>query len=262
MSKLILKIDNRENDIVKLIDEYIINENLSNSVTVSIEVLEIGDFIITDEEGNELLIIERKSVNDLASSIQDGRYKEQSLRLTSCDLDNHKIMYLIEGSIDKYSNKYSRIKKDAIYSAMFSLNYYKGFSVVRSDSITETTKMIVKFVKKMVANKENPNAASSSSSNYHSVVKRNKKSNITPDNIGYIILSQIPDVSIKMAQIIIDKHGTIMELINKLQENPGLLDNEKYTTDKGQTRKISYKCIESIKKFLIHKQPDNVVVSV
>ena len=41
-------------------------------------------------------LIERKSLNDLESSIKDGRYNEQSLRLDKYDLANHNIYYLIE----------------------------------------------------------------------------------------------------------------------------------------------------------------------
>ena len=43
--------------------------------------LDLGDIIISTNEDEELMIIERKSLNDLASSIKDGRYAEQSYRL-------------------------------------------------------------------------------------------------------------------------------------------------------------------------------------
>ena len=49
------------------------------------------------------LIFERKSLADLISSIKDGRYIEQSFRLSECSLDNHNIYYIIfrrKSSID------------------------------------------------------------------------------------------------------------------------------------------------------------------
>ena len=61
--------------------------------------LVLGDITIENEDGKELVIIERKTVADLAASIKDGRYREQSARLTSYSLDNHRIVYLIEGSL-------------------------------------------------------------------------------------------------------------------------------------------------------------------
>lgn len=42
------------------------------------------------------VIIERKTVDDLASSILDQRYKDQKNRLAKCGLKN--IYYLIEGN--------------------------------------------------------------------------------------------------------------------------------------------------------------------
>ena len=46
--------------------------------------LEIGDFKICYNETIKT-IIERKTINDLVSSIIDGRYKEQSLRLSTLE---------------------------------------------------------------------------------------------------------------------------------------------------------------------------------
>lgn len=40
-------------------------------------------------------IVERKTADDLAASIMDGRYDEQKFRLKHCGLNN--VIYLIEG---------------------------------------------------------------------------------------------------------------------------------------------------------------------
>ena len=60
------------------------------------ERLPLGDIIIHDPaQQKDIVLFERKSLNDLAASIQDGRYKEQSFRLTqTTDFHNHNI-YLI-----------------------------------------------------------------------------------------------------------------------------------------------------------------------
>ena len=42
----------------------------------------LGDVIICDDDGSERMIIERKTLNDLAASIKDGRYEEQGYRLS------------------------------------------------------------------------------------------------------------------------------------------------------------------------------------
>ena len=65
--------------------------------SIEIQQLHLGDIIICDEEDNELLMIERKTPADLAASIKDGRYNEQSFRLSNYKLHNHHIIYLMEG---------------------------------------------------------------------------------------------------------------------------------------------------------------------
>ena len=59
--------------------------------------LELGDIIITDLNDKELIIIERKTLSDLLSSIKDNRYREQGFRLDKYNHPNHNIVYLIEG---------------------------------------------------------------------------------------------------------------------------------------------------------------------
>lgn len=48
-------------------------------------------------------VIERKNADDLASSICDGRYKEQKYRLKSCGAEN--VYYLYEGHLSKNSDR-------------------------------------------------------------------------------------------------------------------------------------------------------------
>ena len=120
-----LKIDNREKKLIKLLEIYKKEFGLKN-IESTVEKLDLGDFIICDYDGNEKLIIERKSLNDLASSIKDGRYVEQSHRLTGYNMHNHNIVYLIEGDLSTLVNKY-KVQSNTLYTALFSLNYYKGF---------------------------------------------------------------------------------------------------------------------------------------
>ena len=58
-----LVIDNREHDLI---------EKIKHSIQPLIEQLEVGD-ILFREDGKTILVIERKTVNDLKASICDGR---------------------------------------------------------------------------------------------------------------------------------------------------------------------------------------------
>ena len=63
--------------------------NTINKITITTSNLPIGDIVILNDHNEEQLIIERKSISDLAASIKDGRYAEQSFRLNNYKLHNH-----------------------------------------------------------------------------------------------------------------------------------------------------------------------------
>ena len=114
-------IDNREHKLIELIKNQITDKKYS-FIQVEVSQLEIGDLKITTDDDKKLLLFERKTVNDLASSILDGRYNEQSFRLDKSIFHNHNIIYIIEGSIKNY-NSYTKssINKNALYSSLFSI---------------------------------------------------------------------------------------------------------------------------------------------
>lgn len=105
------------------------------------ENLSIGDALIQSDEGRDLVIIERKTLTDLLASLKDGRYKEQSHRLKRASgLPCHNVFYIIEGM---YSTLKTSLEKKLILSAMTSLSFFKGFSVMRTCSIQETAELLV-----------------------------------------------------------------------------------------------------------------------
>ena len=117
------------------------------------ESLPVGDVILSSEDGEtDYIVFERKNLADLAASIRDGRYKEQSLRLQAFpNVPNHNVVYIVEGDFARYNERFSKIGKKALHSAMCSLNYYKGFSVVRTMSIMETYDIIHSYANKLAA---------------------------------------------------------------------------------------------------------------
>ena len=128
---MILNIDIREPQEIK---DYLtfFNENSKNKIKINITTLDLGDYIIYDEINKEnIIIIERKSLNDLEASIKDGRYNEQSFRLNENILINHNIYYLLEGSIINYKNK---AFKNTLYSSLFSLSFFKVFNKISISS--------------------------------------------------------------------------------------------------------------------------------
>ena len=147
---MIIKVDIRETDLLQHINHQITNIPVFKSIIIKSETLPIGDIIISDDKEDKL-IIERKSVSDLLSSIKDGRYEEQSYRLNGLNHHNHNIIYLVEGDVNRV-NRFkgdNKIEKLTLYSAMFSLNYYKGFSVFRSFTLEESATIICNMAYKL-----------------------------------------------------------------------------------------------------------------
>ena len=256
---MIVVIDYREKELYAKCLSLLEKINLRDKIALVIENLPIGDIILKDDNGNEKVIIERKNINDLASSISDGRYKEQSLRLQNTTIPNHNIIYMIEGNLEIYKPKWSRIDKTSLYSSLVTMNYYKGFSIIRSSGTTESAEYIIRYADKIRRNeKQGPYYALDNESTtkndpqcYNDVIKRVKKENITSTNIHSIWLSQLPYVSNNIADVILSKYNTVWNLRESLITNPKCLDNMTTTTVTGKSRAIGKNVIDTIKRHLL-----------
>ena len=142
---MFIKVDYREKDFVTTMNLLFKEHNH----LVELENLPLGDIILTSNNKYERIIFERKSLYDLAASIKDGRYNEQSYRLNNYHHDNHNIIYIIEGDLERYNAAKGRMDKKTLYSALIALNYFKGFSVMRTKNINETCELVVNFANKL-----------------------------------------------------------------------------------------------------------------
>ena len=235
-----------------------LNESAKNKVTIIQKNLDIGDFVFYDEKNERtLLIIERKSLSDLESSIKDGRYNEQSFRLNEALIHNHNIIYLLEGAIINYKNALFR---NTLYSTLFSLNYYKGFSVINSLNQVETGDLLLAFASKLIrenkpgfycdlSNNVNViNNTNITNDNYIDNVKVSKKSHVNSDNIFQLMLMQIPGISAASAQALANEFKNIEDLISSLKDET----NERLKNVKlASGRKLNKTIYESLKKYLV-----------
>ncbi len=277
-------IDERETNLYHLCQTFAETHQLQMT-PIEKRVLQLGDIIFTsDDESVTHLIIERKSFADLLASVKDGRYAEQSHRLIHCFPNPHNVIYLLEGM---FSTVHQEKDKKKIISCMASLNYFKGFSLMRTISANETAQHIMYLADKIgkgathptlpsEVSKELPTKAaapvsqepsSEPSSNilelsivqptvvqvpapYCSVVKASKKANITKENIGEIILCQIPGISSTIAVELMKPFNTFAEFMNKIKEDPAYLETVAIET-KGKKRKIGTNVIQGICEFLL-----------
>jgi ERCC4-type nuclease len=194
------------------------------------------------------------------SSIKDGRYEEQSYRLNGLNHPNHNIIYLIEGDLTKLSIFKSKIDKQTLYSSMFSINYYKGFSLMRSNTLEESATILCNMVFKLIKSEDKQpyykqqqqqqQVVGDEVDEYCSVVKRVKKENVTKENISNIMLCQIPGISDVTATAVFNKFNTLSDLIIAIREDPTCLNDIKSIMANGKSRKISKTCIKNIIEFL------------
>lgn len=275
-------IDEREASLYHLCQTFAETHQIK-SAPIEKRVLQLGDIIFTsDDESVVHLVIERKSFSDLLASVKDGRYAEQSHRLIHCFPNPHNIVYLLEGM---FSTVHQEKDKKKIISCMASLNYFKGFSLMRTVSASETAQHIVyladKIAKELPLKKPqaievsaepssehspeaNTNSLESSAPQptnvqpvvvqaiapYCSVVKAAKKANITKENIGEIILCQIPGISSTTAVELMKPFNTFAEFMNKIKEDSAYL-NSVAIENNGKKRKIGKNVIDGIREFLL-----------
>lgn len=270
-------IDYREHDLYEQLYTLIHASVNPPYSTIEKDNLELGDIVFRRENNEVMMIIERKTLKDLISSIKDGRYEEQCYRLThASDLPNHHKMYLIEGS---QHSLHSVMEKKIVMSSLVSLNYFKGFSIMRTVDVKDTANFILQYSEKMdrdlmkariphyytidkptkeLVNTSTPSMPSTpstqstpiSSTDYVNVVKSQKKQNINAENIGHIMLCQIPGISSNIAKAILQNYEDFPSFLRKIQADSTLLDNLTITSN-GKTRKISKTIIENLKVYLV-----------
>ena len=156
-----LLIDYREKDFINKLSEYTIIENeIVKSIKINnidlifkITNLLVGDFIIQqslDDTNTIQMVIERKSIRDLCSSITDGRFREQKQRLLESINDPLKISYIIEGNkIAGESKSKNVLSQTIINGSILNLIYKHNYRVIQTENKMDTFNNIILLYKKL-----------------------------------------------------------------------------------------------------------------
>lgn len=272
-------IDEREHALYDKCYSLICAQSTPSYVQLSKEVLPLGDILLKTDDNKDVLMVERKSFSDLLSSIKDGRYEEQSYRLlNSSGFPPHSVIYLVEGM---FSQLRTPIEKKIISSAITSLQFFKGFSVHRTSTVSESAEWLLQMADKIEREfqKGNPpyyltrpfsryftkpdpdptveptketttEEPELTAADYCTVVRKVRKENVSPENIGEIILCQIPGISSTNAMAIMKPFRNFSHFMNEIQNNPTCIENLTYENN-GKHRKINKPIIENIRKFLV-----------
>ena len=228
--------DSRETKIKELLEE-------TPLFKIKCEYLDLGDFIFK-KDNKTILIIERKTMSDLYSSIRDGRYKEQKIRLFN-NFERNQIVYIIEGELNYTQNKYCKNNKKILSGAILNMVFRDNLKVLKTKSIEDTKDTLYHlgkkindhpeffYVKEDKNNLEDKNLGDNikEDTNYLDSIKISKKENMTPQLCNIIQLSQIPGVSKKMAKTILSYYKSICALIIAYQTIPEENERKKMLKD-------------------------------
>lgn len=143
-----LIIDNRE--VRAKNDRDYIQNNLSNAgVNTITRSLQVGDamWIAREKDGmkREVVldyIVERKRLDDLVSSIKDGRFHDQKFRLKKSGIKN--VIYIIE---DFTISSMDGPMQGAIETAISSTQVVNGFFVKKTNKLDDTIRYLVRMTK-------------------------------------------------------------------------------------------------------------------
>ncbi|RUS73595.1 hypothetical protein EGW08_018638, partial [Elysia chlorotica] len=161
---IILCLDNREFYGSKSSCKTLLPDLMKSGVQCDLRLLHVGDLLwiarerlgpqIDRVQGRELVlnyIIERKRMDDLVSSLTDGRMKEQKFRLKHCGLSETIILIEEYGSVQNFSLSEKTIKQSIVNSQMID-----GFKVKRCanarDAVTYLA-IMTRFLQQNFCNK-------------------------------------------------------------------------------------------------------------
>lgn len=200
-----LIIDDREQKITPFFQQ----EPDSQDFEVEVKRIHIGDYAITDEEDNILFIFERKTWEDLASSIKDGRKNNVEKLLTLREETNCKILYLIEGK-SRYpaDRKFCRIPFKNLQAHLDHLIVRDNIHVIYSLNNEDTSNRLKEFITNYSSIKET--SSNSIQGGSEMLTKMIPKSDLS---ILYDIWRCIPNVTDKTTSLFLENKISLADLI-------------------------------------------------
>lgn len=192
-------IDKREKGILEIIKG-------NDDIEYEEKMLDIGDIQIMNDEDEIEYLIERKTINDLMSSIIDGRYKEQKTRILE-NIDKSKFIYLIE--MTGYVKKYEKMINGFLLNNIFRDN----ITIIYSFNIQHSINLIITFYNKL---KYKEFLIDNKMVNF--IHNQTKKKKILENKFENVLMC-IPNVSQETAKVIKLKYDKLINLIDDFKKN-------------------------------------------
>ena len=232
----LLVIDNREKELMVRLDEKGYMYEKMN--------LDVGDIQFVEvKTRTPYIVIERKTLEDLSSSMKDGRYREQKERMIHAVSARVRKIYILEGKWTEDSSIALRSLRGMIINTMIRDNIQvkevldMDETVSFIEEIMSHIEMYVDILYKEVCLDE-----------YRDVniqCKMKKKENLSVEKCFENMLLQIPGISTKTLQVLKDEKKSIGEWMREMSamrergEFISYIENKKNGKNKiGQKRAI------------------------
>ncbi|MFC1814193.1 ERCC4 domain-containing protein [Thermodesulfobacteriota bacterium] len=176
------------------------------NVSVHIKRLAVGDY-----KADNRIIFERKTLNDFAISIIDGRLFNQMIRLAR---ENSKGVLIIEGTGKDLAQV--GVRREAMQGALITISLLLGIPVLRSKDSPETAKLIVYAARQI-------KSLAKGGFQRHSYQPKGKRKR------GLFILQGLPRVGRERASRLLDAFGSVEAVVtassDELQSVEGIGKN-------------------------------------
>ncbi len=173
-----------------------IKELVSMGVKITLETLEIGDFLLSSR-----VAVEFKKVQDFVDSIIDGRLLQQLKNLKKYE----KPLIIIEGKEDLYSQR--NIHPNAIRGMLATITVDYGIPIIRTDSAKETASLMAVIAKREQTDEKNKDFS----------LHTNKP--ISDRELQEYIVSSLPGVGATLSKPLLERFKTVRKIFNASEES-------------------------------------------
>ena len=188
--KMCLSVDHREKELIKY---------LQCCCRLSVGALVVGDVVCKYDDASSW-VAERKSANDLAASIIDGRLADQTSRMMTSGYNY--VFYLVEGDLSS-----TNLPHETLLGACINAELRPGSHLIRTACVEETAIVIRLLINKCARPSGVPSGIQPKS-------KRVRDS----ETVWVRQLMCIPSISERIARLLLDHFGTLRALQEALED--------------------------------------------
>jgi len=246
MLDIVIHVDYRETELLELLKGV-----TKDHITVDSQNLDVGDIVIANASTEQpYLVLERKTLADLASSNRDGRYREQRARLLSVKGQGIAIGYLIESG-PGWSSELNRVwpgnvPETTLLSIISRIQFRYGIPVITSKD-ARTSQALILHLAGQIRDDAAVFAAGSglaadatvAAAAYTEALSAQKSANRGLKRTAAGMLCAIPGIGAKLSEGLLDAcEGTLDGVMKKSQEELSLLKVGKRSVGKVAAEKI------------------------